>query len=101
MNLVVCKLVTIIAEDELEDRMVNDVRLAGARGYTVAKVKGSGLHRLRSSAWEGENILLETLVSAEVANRILERLASKYFDEFGVTVFITDASVLRGEKYLS
>lgn len=98
MNLVPCKLVTIIAEDELENRLIEDLHALGAKGYTVARVHGSGLHRPRLDEWEGENVLLETLVSDEVADRVVKEISEKYFAEFGVTVFITDAQVVRAEK---
>ena len=98
MNLVSCKLVTIIAEDELESRIVDNILSLGAKGYTVARVHGAGLHRPRLDEWEGENVLIETLVSTDVADQIVRSVSEKYFASFGVTVFVTDAQVVRAEK---
>jgi len=98
VNLVPCKLVTIIAEDELESRIVDNILSLGAKGYTVARVHGAGLHRPRLDEWEGENVLIETLVSTDVADQIVRSVSEKYFASFGVTVFVTDAQVVRAEK---
>lgn len=99
MNTVACKLVNIIAEDELEERLLKDLDTLGARGYTICKVRGKGIHRIRTSEWEGENILIETLVSEDVASRILSHLEQFYFPHFGVTAFTLTAEVIRGSKY--
>ena len=94
-----CKLVTIIAEDELQNRIVEEVHALGARGYTVIKAMGQGLHHLRASEWEGENVVIELLVSEEIAERILDHLADRYFGRFSVTAYLVDAEVVRGEKF--
>jgi len=99
VNTVACKLVTIVAEDELEDRLLKDLDTLGARGYTICKVRGKGIHRTRTSEWEGENILIETLVSEDVASTIMSRLEQAYFPHFGVTAFIVNVEVVRGPKY--
>jgi nitrogen regulatory protein PII len=100
VNTVSCKLLTIIAEDELEDRLLADLDAVGAKGYTVATVRGKGSHRVRATEWEGENVMVETIVSEEVAERIFERLEKAYFASYGVTAFLVDAKVVRGSKYL-
>lgn len=93
------KVVKIIAEDEIEAQVLQDLEAVGVRGYTLAKVRGKGLHRVRGSEWEGENILIETLVSSEVAEKVLHLLETKYFEHFSVTAYVQDAEVVRGSKY--
>jgi nitrogen regulatory protein PII len=71
MALVSLKLVTIIAEGFLEEKLVRDVKKLGAKGYTITSVRGEGSRGVRASEWEGNNIRLETIVSPAVAEKIL------------------------------
>jgi nitrogen regulatory protein P-II 2 len=93
------KLLTIIAEDELERRLVADLRSEGVTGYTVEEARGSGARRTRDDAWEGENIRIEILADEPTARRVAERIAGAYFEAFGVVVFLSDVEVLRPEKF--
>lgn len=100
MNLTPCTLLTIIIEDEMEVRLVDGLRRLGVRGYTITKCRGAGLHAVRDSEWEGENIMVQVLASESTATAILEMLSGTYFNRVGVTAFTTPAAVVRGEKYL-
>ncbi len=93
------KLVTVVAEALLEDRLVQDLRRCGARGYTVTGAHGEGSRGVRASDWEGGNVRVEVLVGPEVADRILELLAEAYFPRFAVVAFLQDVQVVRGDKY--
>jgi nitrogen regulatory protein P-II 2 len=93
------KLITIIAEDDLEARLIAEIKAAGASGYTVAKARGEGSHRARISEWEGENIRIESLVSAATAERIAARLAEKFVDHFSIVFYCSTVEVLRPEKF--
>lgn len=95
----VVKLVKIIAEDEIEPKLLHDLEAIGVKGYTFSTVRGKGLHRFRGSEWEGENVQIETLVSEELAEKILHLLEAEYFSHFSVTAYVQDALVVRGEKY--
>jgi nitrogen regulatory protein P-II 2 len=99
MKTIPCRLVTIIAEDELEQKLITDLKRLGVTGYTVFDVRGEGAHGVRGSRWEGENVQIETLVGEETAERILEHVASTYFEKFAVVVYVTGADVIRGSKY--
>ncbi|PYE54842.1 P-II family nitrogen regulator [Deinococcus yavapaiensis] len=100
MKTVVLKRVTIIAEALLEERLVRDVKRLGARGHTVTEVRGEGSRGVRASEWEGHNVKLESIVSPDVADRVLEHLAATYFPHFAVIAYVEDVSVVRGEKYV-
>jgi nitrogen regulatory protein P-II 2 len=54
---------------------------------------------VRASEWEGRNVRLETLVTEEVADRILAHVAEVYFPHFAVVAWIEDVEVVRGDKY--
>lgn len=100
MQMVRLKLVTIIAETILEDRLRRELKQLGARGYTIGAARGEGTRGLRAIDWEGQSVRIETLVSAETAERIMAHLAQQYFAAYAVIAYSVDAEVLRGEKYL-
>jgi hypothetical protein len=45
-------------------------------------------------------VRIETLVSAAVADKIMELVSARYFQNYAVVCWVVDASVLRGEKYV-
>ena len=100
MELVPLKLVTIVAESLLEKRLVEEVKRLGAKGYTITPARGEGSRGIRSVDWEGQNIRLETIVSEEVALRILQRRQEEYFPHYAVIAYVENVWVVRGEKYV-
>ena len=100
MDLVPLKLVTIVAESLLEKRLVEEVKRLGAKGYTITPARGECSRGIRSVDWEGQNIRLETIVSEEVALRILQRLQEEYFPHYAVIAYVENVWVVRGEKYV-
>ena len=101
MTAVALKLVTVIAEAVLEARLIDDVRKLGATGYSLGEVRGEGSRGVRASEWEGKNLKLETIVSTEVADRILRHLADAYFPFYAVVAYVVDVQVVRGDKYVA
>ncbi len=99
MKLVPLKLVTIIAIDALEQKIISDIKQCGSKGYTISEVEGEGIHSKHFSDWEGRNIKIETLVKEEVAQKILESISSKYFGKFSIVCFLSTVEVLRPEKF--
>jgi nitrogen regulatory protein P-II 2 len=100
MQTTTLKLVTIFAEGVLESHLLNDLLKLGARGYTVSNVRGRGTRGIETSHWEGAQVKIETIVSPEVANRILEHLSTHYFADYAVAAYVEQIEVVRGEKYL-
>jgi nitrogen regulatory protein P-II 2 len=93
------KLVTIVALDTLQNKLIKDIKNCGCRGYTIAEVEGEGIHSKHFTDWEGRNIKIETLVKEEVANKILEIISEKYFEKYSIIAFVSDVSVLRQDKF--
>jgi len=100
MNTVPLKLVTIIAERFLKDRLIEIIQDHQAKGFTITDVSGEGSRGVRASEWEGHNIKIETVVSAEVADKIVESVAERYFQHHAVIVYTQDVHVVRGDKYI-
>lgn len=93
-------LLTVVAEAILKDRLIDEFERAGAKGHTVSECGGSGSRHRRVGELLGENVKLETIVSAPVADRLLTILARDYFPNFAVIAYLTPVSVIRGEKYV-
>jgi nitrogen regulatory protein P-II 2 len=93
------KLVTIVAEAFLEDRLIREIRRLGAKGYTLSPAKGEGSRGVRASEWEGSNIRLEVITSPALAEQLLDKLAHSYFADYAVIAFMQTVEVVRGEKY--
>ena len=94
------KRIVIIFQDNLEERLAKDLKALGTKGYTVDKVRGSGLDGARTSEWEGENIRMVTVCAPEVAYKILEHLQSHYFEQYAGIVYMSDVEVVRGERFV-
>lgn len=94
-------LLTIIAEDELEGRLIDDLKKLGVRGYTICEVRGEGGHGLRSSQWEGENIKIEAIVDSTLADTICEHVSKAYFPHFAAILYLMPVQVLREAKFLT
>ena len=99
MQTVPLKLVTVVAEPVLEERIVELLYRLGARGHTVTTAHGAGSRGMRASDPPGESVRIEVVVSDVVASRILDRVATEYFPHYAVIAFVLDVQVVRGEKY--
>lgn len=100
MKTVPLSLLTVIAESVLKERLIHDLRTAGARGFTITDAEGEGSRQRRVGDILGANIRLETIVAPEVADRLLQILATDYFERFAVVAYLSTVSVIRGEKYV-
>ena len=94
------KLVTIVTERILEDRLLRKLDELGARGYTLTQATGKGSRGVRASEWEGPDTRIETLVSEKVADAIVTHIAQAFFEHYAVIVYVQDAAVVRGDKYV-
>jgi nitrogen regulatory protein P-II 2 len=92
-------IVTIIAEAAVEARLIEDVKRLGARGYSVGHVRGEGTTGRHLQDLNGPSVRLETIVTAAVADAILEHLAAAYFGRFAVVAWVTPAQVLRSDRF--
>jgi len=93
-------LLTIIAEEALAATIEKEIAAMGARGYTSSTVSGKGPHGVRDNQWEGENIKIETIVSAESCTKILAHLQQKYFDRYAMIAFHHPVTVVRTSHFL-
>ncbi|SRR6056297_1627223 len=95
---VVC--VSIVAESILEGRLVEDLKRAGALGWTITPARGQGPRERRVSEIEGGNVKVETLVSPAVAERIWELLTADYFTDYAIAAWTSEVRVARPQRYV-
>ncbi len=94
------KLLVIMAEAALERALVQDVKRLGAHGYTVYDVRGAGAAGEREGAWEADRTIeMKVICDADVADRIAQAVLASYGQNYGLSMFFADVTVLRADKY--
>jgi nitrogen regulatory protein P-II 2 len=93
------QLVTIIAESVIEQKLIDDVKSCGAKGYSVGHVRGEGQTGGRALDITGSSVRLETVVTESVADQILRTLADKYFDRYAVVAWASPVVVARPARF--
>ncbi len=100
MNLHPMKLVTIICESVLEERIVEVLRECGAHGHTAFDVRGSGRQGDRSADLiESGNVQIEVIAKPSVAETMLARLHADFFQDYAMVAYESDVRVMRPEKF--
>ena len=99
MKLAKAKLVTIVIENELKDKLIQDLKKFSIKGYTIKDAKGEGLNNKNIDQWSGGNSYIEIIVKEEKALKILEHLNNKYLGKYSCIVYLSDVEVLREEKF--
>lgn len=98
MKTVTYRLVTIVAERSVRDRLLTSIHQLGATGHTLYDVKGEGTRHAGFSR-EAASVKIEVVVSPEVAEKVVDHVAEKYFAHHSVIVYVQDVEVVRGSKY--
>lgn len=93
-------LLTIITEDALASIIETEIVALGARGFTISPVSGKGLSGVRDNPWEGENIKIETIVSENSCQSILDHLQKKYFERYAMIAFYHPVNVVRTQHFI-
>lgn len=94
------KLVTVVCESSLEPRVLETLREAGAGGYTIAEVRGSGARGVRAGDWEGgRSVEIQVLCDEPTAQRLVERLLERYSADYALALWVAEVAVARPEKF--
>ena len=100
MGLPTRKLLTIVTEAAIEGVLLRDLERLGAQGYTVSEARGKGSRGVRNADWDASrNVRIEVVCDAPTAQRVAEHLQARYYDDYGMILFMTDITVLRAEKF--
>lgn len=93
-------LVTIITESLFKEKIRDILRDKGATGHTLTNALGEGSRGAGAPDWEGPNIKIESIVTPEVADTILEAISGSFFENHSVIAWTTEVNVLRAEKFV-
>ena len=100
MNTHPMRLVTIVCEALAREPVKALLSEAGAHGYTLFTVEGSGAKGPRvADIQEYANIQVEVIVQPEVAEKLLARLEKDFFPRYAMVAYLGDVHVLRPEKF--
>lgn len=99
MNRTPRRLLTLVAESGLENRLVTMMHAAGAKGYTVSSAHGQGPRDQRAGDISGGNIRIESVLTDDVLDIIVAKLQEDYFPHYAVSSWIADVEVIRDDRY--
>ena len=95
----------IVTEKLLLKKIAKIIHEAGATGYTVVDAGGEGSRNVRSSGQLSvsdnfSNIKFEVLTDTrDMALKISDEVAAKFFDDYSGIVYLCDAEVLSAHKF--
>lgn len=95
------KLITIVTEGLLKEKMIDLLKSHAVTGFTISRVEGEGSRGVRAREWEGPNLKIESIVSPEIGEEILDDIGARFFDDYSVVAWLSEVRVLRGEKFAS
>ncbi|MFO1494480.1 MAG: hypothetical protein U1F26_07460 [Lysobacterales bacterium] len=93
------RLLTIIAERLLKDRILHHLDQLGVSGYTLMDSAGRGARGLIVDEWQGDNVEIQVLAPRESIDRVAQRLRERYFEHHSIVLYAQDVDVLRPAKY--
>jgi len=100
MNTHAMKRITIICEAIAREPVLRLAREAGAQGWTLWEVQGSGSQGPRlADIPEFTNIHVEIILQPASAQALLQRLGADLFPQFAMVAYETDIRVLRSSKF--
>ena len=93
------KLLTIITNDSMEERIVGMFKKYGVNGYTIFQVGGSGSSGHIDMTGFDANIMAKVIVTKEQLEVLLESVERKLRKGYHLTVYIADVDVITPEKF--
>ena len=99
MELKKMRMVTIVAETILEERICQQVLALGASGYTACESRGSGSFGRNAGEIPGVNVRMEFVVEEQVAEKIVSFISREYFSNYSIICLLSDVYVVREAKY--
>jgi nitrogen regulatory protein P-II 2 len=93
------KILTIIAENVLESKLIELSKSLGAKGFTLTEVRGEGSVHRQSGEMPEQKVKIEILCSADLASEILKHVSQRFFNDYSIIAYTADADVLRPSKF--
>lgn len=100
MKLYGAKLLTVVCEIMARDGVIAILERHGASGYTTYEVGGSGARGERGAGLREErNVKIEAVMREEIVSGIVEEISRTMFADYALVLYVTDAGVVRMEKF--
>jgi nitrogen regulatory protein P-II 2 len=96
------RLITIVAEAEVADRLARDLAALGLRGWNLTRGEGHWNRALDTAGpadFDGPSVRIETVAEEPVVQAVMAHLAAVWFPRFAVFAWVSDAEVMRPGKY--
>ena len=99
------KKIVIITEKLILNGVTKIIDECGGTGYTVMAAGGKGTRNLRSTDRAAiveafANVKVEVITAnEEIANRIADAVAEKYFKDYSGITYLQDVEILRPRKF--
>lgn len=94
------KLLNIISNDTMQDRLILMCKKYGVTGYTILRASGAGSsgHESTMSGFDA-NIMMKIIVPESDLEVLLESIDRKLRKGYHLTVFVSDVEVINPQKY--
>lgn len=100
MKLYNVKLLTITCEILAQKNILEIFDKHNITGYTIYEVQGNGAQGIRGQGLKNEkNIKVEVILREEKLQDIVEEISRTLFANFAIILYVTDAGVVRTEKF--
>ncbi|MBS3974648.1 MAG: transcriptional regulator [Actinobacteria bacterium] len=94
------KLVTIVTEALIEDKLTKELEQLGVHGFTVTDARGKGERGVRDAHHEfAANIRIEIICGEKIAEAIERHLVEHYFPNYAIIWFVSNVEILRADKF--
>jgi len=98
--------VIIITEKLILKGVCEIIEACGATGYTIVAAGGKGSRNVRSTSDRASviddfaNVKIEVIVNdKDMAERIMDQVAGKYFENYPGIAYVEDVKILRPKKF--
>ena len=96
------KLINIVANATLEERLVSIAEAHATSGYTILDARGAGSAGLQTGVLEGEsNILFMLIVAESKLDAVLADVEKLMKRGHHLALFVSDTQVMRREKFVA
>jgi nitrogen regulatory protein PII len=90
------KLISIITEARLANKLVAELHALGQKGYTLFEAQGEGRHGSRGAMTDSDqNIVLQIICKEEDLERIAGHFYKKYNTNYAMMMTLTDIEILK------
>lgn len=100
MKLYPVKLLTVTCEILAQKNVLQILKKHRITGYTTYEVDGDGDRGLRGQGFKNEkNVKVEVILREDRLSDIVEEISRTLFANYAIMLYVSDASVVRLEKF--